>query len=57
MTKADQLDLLMLLSALESWSLANKSPLPPYLHDRLDITVNTLIGEILTPAELSEESL
>ena len=57
MTKADQLDLLMLLSALESWSFADKHMLPDYLHERLDKAVNRLTGEILTPAELSEESL
>jgi hypothetical protein len=49
MTKADQLELLMLLSALESWGFANNCTLPPYLHDRLDNAVNRLTGEILEP--------
>jgi len=48
MTKADKLELLMLLSALESWSFADKHMLPDYLHERLDKAVNKLTGEVLT---------
>lgn len=33
MTKPQALDLLMLLSALESWSFSTGRPLPDYLYD------------------------
>jgi hypothetical protein len=49
MTKADKLELLMLLSALESWSFADKHMMPDYLYDRLDKAIIRLTGEILTP--------
>jgi hypothetical protein len=35
MDKEQCLDILLLLSALESWSFATKTPLPDYLHERL----------------------
>lgn len=35
MTKEQMLDLLKLLSALESWSFCNDKPLPDYLHEDL----------------------
>lgn len=47
MTRAQILDALMLLSALESWSFANKAPLPDYLHDRLASVLDALEKELL----------
>lgn len=35
MDRSQILDLLMLLSALESWAFSNKTMLPDYLHERL----------------------
>lgn len=42
MTRTDAIDLLMLLSALESWALANTTKLPDYLHDRMAKQIETL---------------
>lgn len=47
MTKQECLDLLMLLSALESWSFSTKERLPDYLHDRLADGVAVLSREVL----------
>jgi hypothetical protein len=47
MTREQTLDLLMLLSALESWSFSTGKLIPDYLHDRLAATVELLSGEIL----------
>lgn len=47
MTKPETLDLLQLLSALESWGFSNNQRLPDYLHDRLLNSVETLRKEIL----------
>ena len=47
MTKADWLDVIKLLSALESWGLSQKEPFPDYLHDRLLDTVEKLSKEVL----------
>jgi hypothetical protein len=45
--KQKALDLLMLLSALESWSFATKESLPDYLHDRINTSVELLSAIIL----------
>ena len=50
MKKQDALDLLMLLSALESWSLASKERLPDYLYERIASSVD-LLSEILLEGE------
>ena len=42
------LELLMLLSALESWSFAAEHRLPEGLATRLDAAVETLRAEVLT---------
>lgn len=42
------LDLLMLLSALESWSFAAEHRLPEMLATRLDVAVEALRAEILS---------
>lgn len=47
MTKDQALDLLMLLSALESWSFADKHRLPDYLLERLDTAIASLRDEVM----------
>ena len=47
MTKQQLLDVLMLLSALESWSFSTGKPLPDYLHDQLADAVEALSKEML----------
>lgn len=42
MTRTDAIDLLTLLSALESWALCNTAPLPDYLHDRMVAQIEKL---------------
>lgn len=50
MTKEQALDIIKLLSALESWSFSMKECLPAYLHDRL-----CKAQEILEPIVLGEK--
>lgn len=50
MTKSDALDLLMLLSALESVMLRD-SILPEHLSDRIDAAVAALRAEVLAGGE------
>ena len=47
MTKQQTLDVLMLLSALESWSFSVGKALPDFLHDNLRESVNLLTSELL----------
>ena len=47
MTKQQYLDLLMLLSALESWSFSVNSSLPDYLGERIGDAIGLLRAEIL----------
>jgi len=47
MNKQQILDLLMLLSALESWSFSEGKRLPDYLHDNLCTAVDCLTKELL----------
>ncbi len=47
MTKPQALDLLMLLSALESWAVSTGKPLPDYLLERQDNSLEALRAEIL----------
>ena len=54
MSKADCLDIVRLLSALESWGFATNTRLPDYLHDDLCSTVKRLCAAIL--GETSELS-
>ena len=49
MTKQEMLSLMRLLSALESWGFANKTPLPDYLHEGLCDNIEVLEREILYP--------
>ena len=45
--KKQVLELLKLLSALESWSFSSKTALPYYLLERLDLAINELTEEVL----------
>ena len=47
MTKEQLIDLMMVLSALESWGFSTGQKLPDYLHDRLLDSVDILRNEIL----------
>jgi len=49
MTKQDYLELLMLLSALESWSFsfADRQRLPDWLQENLDNSIDKLKAEVL----------
>ena len=49
MSKQDLLDLLKLLSALESWSFSNGQRMPDYLIEKLDAVILALEREILKP--------
>ena len=45
--KEQALQMIILLSALESWSFANQVMLPNYLHERLAETMGYLSKEVL----------
>ena len=47
MTRSDKLDVLELLSALESWGFSTKSMFPDYLHERIGVIQDKLRVEIL----------
>jgi len=47
MTREQFLEILMLLSALESWSFSVGKPLPDYLQDRMTEAVEILRKEAL----------
>lgn len=47
MTKQDYIELLKLLSALESWSFADKHKLPDYLLEKIDACMTKLEAEVL----------
>jgi hypothetical protein len=47
MTKPQILDVLMLLSALESWGYSTGSKLPEYLSESITSTIEDLRGELL----------
>lgn len=47
MTKQEYLELLMLLSAMESWTFSVKECLPDYLHERLSNSIESLSNEVL----------
>ncbi len=49
MNKEFALELIKLLSALESWGLAKDHQIPDYLHDRLCNAMGTLAEEVLKP--------
>ena len=47
MDKSQTLELLMLLSAVESWSFADKHRMPDYLYIRIDSAIDSLKKELL----------
>lgn len=47
LNKEFALELIKLLSALESWSFSVKTPFPAYLHDQLASAVEQLSSEVL----------
>lgn len=47
MTKEDCLEIIKLLSAIESWMFSVEKRVPDYLHDSLTNTVEALSKEIL----------
>lgn len=47
MTKEQILEILMLLSAVESWSFADKHQMPDFLLERLNESVELLRREVL----------
>jgi len=47
MTKLQLINLIKLLSALESWSLAEKRNLPDYLHEDIANGMELLTNEVL----------
>lgn len=47
MTREQKLEMLMMLSAVESWSFADKHVMPDYLHERLNNSITLLREEVL----------
>lgn len=47
MNKSQMLELIKLLSALESWSFSTAKPLPDYLFDRIGSAISELSDDIL----------
>lgn len=47
MNKEELLQIIKLLSALESWSFSSKTPIPDYLLDRIDTMLERLEEEVL----------
>jgi len=47
MTKPQLIELIKLLSALESWSFADKHRLPDYLLEKLDLQIEIVTNEVL----------
>jgi len=47
MTKEDALNIIKLLSALESWAFSNKTMIPDYMHDDLCVSMRKLEAIVL----------
>lgn len=47
MTKEQALELIKLLSAVESWSFADKHRMPDYLYDKIDESIKVLEKVVL----------
>lgn len=47
MTKGQSLEVIKLLSALESWGFADKHRLPDYLYEKINVLINELTKEVL----------
>lgn len=50
MTKSEALEIIKLLSALESWSFAESHRLPAYLQEKLSDAIDTLTSQVLKDA-------
>ena len=46
MTRVEALEVIKLLSALESWSFSLKERLPDYLHDKIAASIEVLEKEV-----------
>lgn len=53
MTPILSLDLLMLLSAMESHAMAHKTPYPPYISEQLNTLVSQLRYDVINTTETS----
>lgn len=51
MTREQKLEMLMMLSAVESWTFSMQSTLPDYLHEMLSRSMEVLTGEVLNGKE------
>ena len=47
MTKAETLEVIKLLSAVESWSFADKHSMPDYLYEKITASMEVLEKELL----------
>lgn len=47
MTKQEALELIKLLSAIESWSFADKHHMPDYLYEKITCAIEILEKEVL----------
>ena len=54
MTKKQLLEMVKLLSALESWGYSSQHPIPGYLQEWLDRAIDGLTAEILNGATQRE---
>lgn len=48
MSKAESLELIKLLSALESWAFSTQSKFPDYLVERIELALDKLTAEVLS---------
>lgn len=47
MSKAESLELIKLLSALESWAFSTQAKFPDHLVERIELALNKLTDEVL----------
>ena len=47
MSKAESLELIKLLSALESWAFSTQAKFPDYLVERIELALDKLTAEVL----------
>ena len=47
MTKVEMLNIIKLLSALESWGFSTKSPIPEFLFEQIGVSIELLSNEVL----------
>jgi hypothetical protein len=47
MTKEEALAIIKLLSAIESWSFADKHRMPDYLYEQINVAMEVLEREVL----------